>query len=141
MQSEAKFNLGAVLLAAGQRVQARKTWQDFLAAAADQPDERIAELLAKAKFSLTHTFGMPAPGTIGDLELGVAAAESFLAAYPQHELAAQAELEIAQGYSHHATSQPNDRPSQRADRESGLRRFGSIADCPAVAGQSLLVAA
>ncbi len=114
MQSEAKFNLGAVQLAAGQRPQARKTWQDFLASAGenpgqnpgqnpgDDPGKGMAELLAKAKFSLAHTYGMPSPSTIGDLELGVAAAESFLQQYPDHQLAAQAELEIAQGYSNNA---------------------------------------
>jgi uncharacterized protein YfaS (alpha-2-macroglobulin family) len=109
MQAEASFNRGAAQLKAGQRAEARRSWQDFLAswqgAKADR-DEQIEELLAQAVYRLAHTYGMPAPGSIGDLELGVAAAESFLRNHPNHELAATAELEIAQAYSQYGRYLP-----------------------------------
>ena len=57
-------------------------------------------MVAEATYRLAHTFGIPAPGTAGDLELGVAALERFVQAFPKHDLAAQAEFEIAQSYAH-----------------------------------------
>ncbi len=124
MQAEARYRLGAVQLTAGQPQQARKTWQDFLAltgpANADEQDadeqdadeqdadeqdadetKAIDALRSRAEYRLAHTYGLPTPGSVGDLELAVGLAEKFLAKHPQHKLAPQAELEIAQGYSRH----------------------------------------
>ena len=50
---------------------------------------------------MAHTYGLPKPASVGDLELSVAVAEGFLKNHPEHELAPAAELEIAQGYIHH----------------------------------------
>ncbi len=105
IQAEAHYRLGAVQLSAAQRAKARKTWQDFLRRWSDREEanesDEIDSLLARAQYRLAHTYGLPQPGSIGDLELAVAAAEKFLANRADHELAPQAELEIAQGYSQH----------------------------------------
>lgn len=100
MEAEARYQYGRAQLAAGQPAEARKTWQDFLTSPAAK--EAGGELVAEASYRLAGTYGIPQPGSIGDLELGVAALEKFLKAYPKHKLAAKAELEIAQSYAHHA---------------------------------------
>jgi uncharacterized protein YfaS (alpha-2-macroglobulin family)/tetratricopeptide (TPR) repeat protein len=100
MEAEARYQYGRTQLAAGQPAEARKTWQDFLTSPAAK--QAGGELVAEASYRLAGTYGIPQPGSIGDLELGVAALEKFLKAYPKHKLAAKAELEIAQSYAHHA---------------------------------------
>ncbi len=99
LEVDATFQLGRAQLAAGQPAEARKTWQDFLTSEAAQ--EAGGKLIAEATYLLAHTYGVPAPATVGDLELGVAALEKFVKAFPKHELAPQAEFEIAQSYSQH----------------------------------------
>ncbi len=96
LEIEARYRLGLALLAQSQSAEARKVWQDLL----DGPAFRLAQsdLLAEAQFQLSRTYGIPAPATDGDLELGVAALETFLKANPKHRLAAQAELDIATSY-------------------------------------------
>ncbi len=105
MQSEAKFRLGSVQLKAGQSELARKTWQDFLTEWKDKAEgddaAAIRSDLSRAEYRLAHTYGLPQPNSVGDLELAVAAAEKFLVNHPSHELAPKAELEIAQGYARH----------------------------------------
>jgi uncharacterized protein YfaS (alpha-2-macroglobulin family)/outer membrane protein assembly factor BamD (BamD/ComL family) len=101
MISQARYELGVVQLAAGQPSPARKTWKVLIDEAAKPSDKRIKALddfAAKAEYRMAHTYGLPAPPSVGDLELGVAAAERFLQKYPKHELAPQAMLEIAQSY-------------------------------------------
>ena len=101
---EVRFQLGRSQLVAGQRAEARKTWQDLVQQKPDflkKPGFSTGERLADATYQIARTYGMPAPGTVGDLELGVAALERFLKAYPNHKLAPQAEFDIAQGYAHH----------------------------------------
>ncbi|MBI3866706.1 MAG: tetratricopeptide repeat protein, partial [Planctomycetia bacterium] len=99
LEVDARFQLGRAQLAAGQPAEARKTWQDFLTS--DAAKEAGGKLVAEATYRLAHTYGVPAPPTVGDLELGVAALEKFVKAFPKHELAPQAEFEIAQSYSQH----------------------------------------
>lgn len=96
---EARYQLGRAQLSAGQPAEARKTWQDFLAS--DAAKEAGGPLVAEATYRLAHTYGIPAPPTVGDLELGVAALEKFVKAFPRHELAPQAEFETAQSYAQH----------------------------------------
>ena len=99
--AEAHFRLGQAQLAAGQSAAARKTWQDFpgeLTGIEGEQPEDVQEFLAKAAYELSHTYGIPSPSNDVDLELGATAAEKFIAEYPDHELAPQAELEIAQSY-------------------------------------------
>ena len=67
-------------------------------------DVRAADIYddyAQAAYRLSHTYGLPTPDSIGDLELAVTAAERFLEDFPDHKLAPQAALEIAQGNLHH----------------------------------------
>lgn len=99
LDAEAQFQLGRAQLAAGQPAEARKTWQDFLKS--DAAKEAGGKLIAEATYRLAQTYGMPQPPTVGDLELGVGALERFIKQFPKHELAPQAEFEIAQGYAHH----------------------------------------
>ena len=105
---EATFRLASLLLAAKQNVRARKMWLDLLAQWNDKPNrsDSVNDFLARAEYRLAHTYGLPAPRSIGDLELGVTVAERFLTNHPAHELAAKAELEIAQGYSRHNRHEP-----------------------------------
>jgi alpha-2-macroglobulin len=98
-EAEARYQLGRVQLAAGQPAEARKTWQDFLAS--DVAKAGAGEMPAEATYRLAHTYGMPQPPTVGDLELGVAQLLRFVQEFPKHALAPQAELEIARGYVHH----------------------------------------
>lgn len=104
LDAEAQYQLGRAQLAAGQAAEARKTWQDFLTSSAAK--EAGESLVAEASYRLAHTYGMPAPPTVGDLELGVAALEKFVKAFPKHLLASQAEFEIAQSYTHHGRLEP-----------------------------------
>src|SRR5260221_734109 len=76
LEVEAQFQMGRAQLAAGQPAEARKTWQDFLTSAAAK--EAGGKLVAEATYNLAHTIGIPAPPTVGDLELGVAALEKFV---------------------------------------------------------------
>jgi tetratricopeptide (TPR) repeat protein len=93
---EARYRLGEVQLAMGQREEARRTWQDLLATYADSQSPRIAE----AMFGLSQTYGLPAPSSTEDLDLGVASLETFLKKFPEHKLAGQAYLRIANAYVH-----------------------------------------
>ena len=92
---DVRFELGKTQLAQKQNVEARRTWKDLLSSprVAEKP-ERAAE----AAYEIAHTYGLPAPSSAEDLELGVAAAEKFIANYPEHKLAPKAAFEIAQGY-------------------------------------------
>ncbi len=105
MQAEAQFRLGSVQLKAGQSALARKTWQDLLSTWKDKAEgdeaAAIMSYLSRAEYRLAHTYGLPQPNSVGDLELAVTVAEKFLANHPDHELAPKAELEIAQGYAKH----------------------------------------
>ncbi len=91
---EAAFRTGECHLAAQQPKDARRVWQDLLAAHADSPSPWIAE----ASFQLSRSWGLPKPATDADLELGVAALEDFLTRFPTHKLAAQAHVDIALSY-------------------------------------------
>ncbi|QDV45560.1 tol-pal system protein YbgF [Stieleria neptunia] len=100
LQSDAMYRLGVVQLENKQPSAARRTWQDLLSKHDPplDPSESLADRLANATYRLAHTYGLPNPATDGNLELAVTLAERFLKAYPDHPLAAKAELEIAQGY-------------------------------------------
>ena len=93
---EARYRLGEVQLAQNQREEARRTWQDLLAAYPDDPSERVAE----AMFNLSQTYGLPNPENDEALDRGVASLEAFIKRFPEHKLAGQAFLRIAQSYLH-----------------------------------------
>ncbi|MDF1842279.1 MAG: tetratricopeptide repeat protein [Rubripirellula sp.] len=107
MLAEVRYQLGLAQLAASLPTQTRRTWQDFIEHWDEHPDPpaEVRALLAKAEYRLSHTYGLPQPPTVGDLELAVTLAERFLKKYPDHSLAAVAELEIAQGFANHARHQ------------------------------------
>jgi len=118
---ETRFQLGTAQLAQGQNAEARKTWKDLVDANPNgKPAANPAPLaplagrgvggegsevppnrLAEAAYQIAHTYGLPAAPSKEDLELGVAAAEKFIASYPDHKLAPKAALEIAQGFVAH----------------------------------------
>src|SRR6185312_10362708 len=91
---EARYRLGECQLSQGQHEEARRTWQDLLAAYPDDKSERIAE----ATFNLSQTYHLPAPQSDEELELGVASLQTFVERYPTHKLAGQAFLRIASSY-------------------------------------------
>ncbi|HUY89785.1 MAG TPA: tetratricopeptide repeat protein [Pirellulales bacterium] len=91
---EARFRLGECQLGQGQHEEARRTWQDLLAAYPDDKSERIAE----ATFKLSETYHLPSPTSDEELELGAASLQTFLDRYPTHKLAGQAYLRVAASY-------------------------------------------
>lgn len=128
--AECSYRLGEAQLNRGLRALARRTWQDFLADWDQADEDRPAELneyLAKAEYRIAHTYGLPAPGSVSELELAVAAAESFAKNNPEHELVAQARLEIAQGYAHHGR---NTQAVQRLTELIGDERFKDSKQIP-----------
>ncbi|EMI19147.1 protein containing Alpha-2-macroglobulin [Rhodopirellula maiorica SM1] len=123
--AEVTFRLGDVKLKLNENAEARKTWLDFLSSwkPIDAGDDTVSidEYLARAAYEVAHTYGLPTPGSIRDLELATTAAERFLTHHPEHELASKAALEIAQGNAHHG------RHTQAA------KRLESLIDNPAYA--------
>jgi uncharacterized protein YfaS (alpha-2-macroglobulin family)/TolA-binding protein len=91
---EARFRLGESQLSLNQREEARRTWQDLLAAYPDNASARIPE----AAFNIAQTYNIPNPQSDEDLSLGIAALEAFLKKYPTHKLAGAANLRIAASY-------------------------------------------
>ena len=94
LEIEARFRLGECWLATCDLKQARRVWQDLLAAYPDSRSERVAE----AQFQLARTWNMPAPKSDDELNLGVAALRTFVERFPAHKLASRAYLEIAESY-------------------------------------------
>lgn len=90
----ARYELGEAYLLAGNRIEARRTWEDLLSLNGTAK----SELIPLASFRMCETYGIPNPGNKDDLELGVAALKKFLTAYPQHEKVATAHLRIVQSY-------------------------------------------
>ena len=94
MVIEAKFRLGESQLRQNQFAPARRTWQDLLADHADANSDRIAE----ATFNIAKTYRIPSPQNNEELSLAVAALENFIEKYPDHKLASEGYLRIAQSY-------------------------------------------
>ncbi|MDI9445422.1 MAG: tetratricopeptide repeat protein, partial [Planctomycetota bacterium] len=107
---EARFRLGECQLSSGKRAEARRTWEDLLAECGQSDSPRIAE----AAFRLAETRGIPEPANAAELDLGVAALESFLARFPEHPLASKARLLTAKSAFH------LQRFADAADRLQGL---------------------
>ncbi|HEX7449417.1 MAG TPA: tetratricopeptide repeat protein [Pirellulales bacterium] len=93
---EARYRLGEVQLAQNQREEARRTWQDLLAAYENDRSPRVAE----AMFNLSQTYGLPGPETDEALDRGVTSLEAFIKRFADHKLTGQAFLRIAQSYLH-----------------------------------------
>ncbi|WP_153559037.1 tetratricopeptide repeat protein [Roseimaritima sediminicola] len=129
--AEVQFRLATVQLAAGQASEARRTWQDLIRQYADtatpatasdgeaseeaagdgevQEDDptgedaanSIVDFVARARYRLPHTYGLPQPPDVASLEQAVSLARRFLKQHPMHRLAPQTEIEIARGFAHH----------------------------------------
>ncbi len=93
---EALFRLGECRLERHQPQLARRAWRDLLLKHADSKSERVAE----AMFHIAHTWSVLQPKNEDELNLGVAALERFLDRFGDHELASQAQLNIARSYAH-----------------------------------------
>ena len=93
---EARFRLGETLLANKAPAEAREAWQDLL----DLHKGSASDLLPQAAFRMAETYQLPAPDDEEQLSLGVAALRRFLENFPQHALAAKAQLWIGQSYQH-----------------------------------------
>jgi hypothetical protein len=91
---EARYRLGECRLKQRNLKEARRVWQDLLAAYAQSKSDRVPE----AAFHLAETWQVPAPTTDEELNLGTAALESFIERFPSHKLAARAHLQIAQSF-------------------------------------------
>ncbi|MHC2069702.1 tetratricopeptide repeat protein [Bremerella sp. T1] len=91
----ARYELGDLYLQSGQHVAARKAWEDLLAL----HDGEASPLMAKAAFRMAETYQFPSPPSEQDLELGVAAIESYLVKYPEHESVPEAHFRLARAYS------------------------------------------
>jgi TolA-binding protein len=99
---EALFHLGEAQRQASQLPQARLTWTD-LAREIDRLKEGDAtrsarELRAMALAEIPSTYGIPSPPDDTSLNLGVAALQRFLSAYPAHPRAVKAAYAIAAAF-------------------------------------------
>ncbi|UUO05786.1 tetratricopeptide repeat protein [Blastopirellula sp. J2-11] len=90
----ARYELGEAYLQAGNRVEARRSWEDLLSLHGTSK----SKLIPLAAFRLSETYGIPNPGNKDDRELGVASLKKFLATYPDHEKVASAHLRIVQSF-------------------------------------------
>jgi TolA-binding protein len=98
----ARFHLGETQRQFGQPLQARLTWADLVRdierlkpAAADKDAQSIR---ASALVEIPSTFGIPNPPDDTSMNLGVAALQRFLSAYPAHPRAVRADYEIGATY-------------------------------------------
>src|SRR5271157_3093906 len=98
----ARFHLGETQRQYGQPLQARLTWADLVRdierlkpAAADKDAQSIR---AKALVEIPSTFGIPNPPDDTSMNLGVAALQRFLSAYPAHPRAVRAAYQIGATY-------------------------------------------
>src|SRR5271157_1142272 len=98
----ARFHLGETQRQYGQALPARLTWTDLVRdierlkpAAADKDAQSIR---ASALVEIPSTFGIPNPPDDTSMNLGVAALQRFLSAYPAHPRAVRAAYEIGGTY-------------------------------------------
>ena len=98
LEIEARYQLGKTQLAKGLNAEARRTWQDFLRSPLAQKAK--PDRIAQVTYDLAKTHGIPTPGSQSAMERGVQALETFLEKFPEHKLAEEAQVEIAQAYIH-----------------------------------------
>jgi len=89
---EVNYLLGVSHLRAGHDRQARRVFRDFLT---DHPQSGFA---GDVRFALGETYHVPQPRDAKELELGVKALREFVAAFPDHEKAVQADFFIGLSY-------------------------------------------
>lgn len=89
---QAKYHIGLSYLRSGNDREARKTFKDFLT---DYPK---STLRGDVSYALGQTYHVPSPRDDKELELGVKALRAFVADFPKHEKALQAEYFIGLSY-------------------------------------------
>ncbi len=104
----ARFHLGEAQRDIGQPLEARLTWSDLVREIerrkADEKGKTADDLRAQALAEIPSTYGIPSPPDDTSLNLGVAALERFLAAYPAHPRAVRAQYDIGASYLAHGKS-------------------------------------
>jgi uncharacterized protein YfaS (alpha-2-macroglobulin family)/tetratricopeptide (TPR) repeat protein len=97
-----RFHLGEAQRQAGQLLPARLTWTDLARdiekLRPEQKDKTADDLRAQAMADVPSTYAIPGPPDDANLNLGVAALQRFLAAYPAHPRAVRAAYEIGASY-------------------------------------------
>ncbi len=95
-----RFHLGEAQFASGQVLPARLTWTDLARDLEKDAagDPNLAEIRAKALYRIALTHGLPNPPDDTQLNLGVAALQRYLGAYPAHADAVKAAYQIGQSY-------------------------------------------
>ncbi len=89
---QAKQHVGLSYLRSGNDREARKTFKDFLM---DYPK---SALRGDVSYALAQTYHVPSPRDDKELELGVKSLRAFVAEFPKHEKALQAEYFIGLSY-------------------------------------------
>ncbi len=136
---EALFRLGEASLAAGQRVEARKAWQDLLAKyGTAEEGKELSPRVAEAAYQLAKTWSIPIPANVADLNLGVGALESYLKRFPAHESAAAATLDIAGAYLHFNRNQDAVDVLERFLDDEAYKDRKEIPDARVLLGQCYL---
>lgn len=134
LEIEVRYQLGKTYLAKGQNDEARRIWQDFLRSPLAQKADK--DKVAQITYDIAKTHGIPTPGSEAALERGVAALETFLKQFPEHKLAAEAQVEIAQSYIHFKRY---DRAIERLNlliKQGGVENESSIAHARRLLGES-----
>ncbi|HMF37675.1 MAG TPA: tetratricopeptide repeat protein [Isosphaeraceae bacterium] len=98
----ARFHLGESQRQSGQPLQARLTWTDLVRdierLKPAEPDKDAQSIRASALVETPSTFGIPNPPDDTSMNLGVAALQRFLTAYPAHPRAVRAAYQIGATY-------------------------------------------
>jgi TolA-binding protein len=98
----AKFHLGEAHRQANQLLQARLAWSDLVHEIDRLKPAELGQdavgIRASALAEIPSTYGIPAPPDDTSMNLGVAALERFLSAYPSHPRAVRAAYQIAASY-------------------------------------------
>jgi tetratricopeptide (TPR) repeat protein len=98
----ARFHLGEAQRQANQLLQARLTWTDLSREIEQSKPAELSKdagmIRADALAEIPSTYGVPSPSDDTSMNLGVAALERFLAAYPAHARAVRAAYQIGASF-------------------------------------------
>ncbi len=98
-KEEARYALGYCQLQVGRGEEARRVWRDLIDDLGQKEESLTAQqrrLWADAAFHIAKTYGLPNPGNVHYLDLGVSALQDFLKRFPGDENAPQAAFDIGQ---------------------------------------------
>jgi len=97
-RAQARYGLAESQMTTGQVLAARLTWSDLARDLEKLDTKDGAELRGRSLYWIAKTYGIPAPQNDTNMNLGVAALNRLLAAYPAHPLAVRAAYEIGASY-------------------------------------------